>query len=202
MRIIAGTKRGMKLACPETLETRPITDRIKESLFNVLRHYDLLADSTVADLFCGVGSLGLEALSRGARFATFVEKSANITPSLERNIAQAGFADRSKIVRDSAFRVGAPVGREGHKYDLIFLDPPYAQTRQADETSPLASLFGILQRQVTPCGIVILRTEREVPIPEKHGAFEVIDTRLWGSMAIRLFQLIDDKHREMMSHDA
>ena len=74
MRIIAGTKRGMKLVSPETRVTRPITDRVKESLFNVLQNYDLLAGARVADLFCGVGSLGLEALSRGAAFVTFVER--------------------------------------------------------------------------------------------------------------------------------
>jgi 16S rRNA (guanine966-N2)-methyltransferase len=174
----------MALVCPETLETRPITDRIKESLFNVLANYDLLAGSTVADLFCGVGSLGLEALSRGAVFATFVEQSPNIAPSLEQNIAKAGFAAQSKVVKANAFRVGAP----GRPHDLVFLDPPYATTRDAGEDSPLASLFQVLEKQVTPRGVVVLRTEREVEVPDRYGAFQVADKRLWGSMAIRLFQ--------------
>ena len=78
MRIIAGTRRGMKLLIPDTRETRPITDRVKESLFMILQNYDLLAGARVADLFCGVGSLGLEAISRGAASVTFVEKSFEI----------------------------------------------------------------------------------------------------------------------------
>ena len=77
MRIIAGTKRGMKLLSPKGYETtRPVTDRVKESLFNVLYNYDMPDDKIVADLFCGTGSFGLEALSRGAKEVTFVEKDA------------------------------------------------------------------------------------------------------------------------------
>jgi 16S rRNA (guanine(966)-N(2))-methyltransferase RsmD len=188
MRIIAGTKKGMTLACPRTLETRPITDRIKESLFNVLTSYELLTDSAVADLFCGVGSLGLEALSRGAAFATFVEKSPNITPFLEQNITKAKFAGQSKVIKSDAFIVGAP----GRRHDLVFVDPPYATSRQTDEVSPLARLFKVLEHQVVNRGVVVVRTEREVEVPDSLGTFQVVDTRLWGSMAIRLFQALGE----------
>jgi len=117
MRIIAGTKRGMKLSCPKTYDTRPITDRVKESLFSVLTNYDLLDGARVADLFCGVGSLGLEALSRGAAFVTFVEKSPEIAAFLEKNIARAGFVKESRVVRAGAFRIGAPVVSADEKHD-------------------------------------------------------------------------------------
>jgi 16S rRNA (guanine966-N2)-methyltransferase len=186
MRIIAGTKRGTVLVCPRTLETRPITDRIKESLFNVLANYELLAGSVVADLFCGVGSLGLEALSRGAAFVTFVEKSPNIVPSLEQNIAKTGFVSQSKVVKVDAFHAGAP----DRQHDLVFVDPPYATSQETDSHSALAALFGVLERQVTPRGVVVLRTERKVEVPDRLGAFQVADKRLWGSMAIRLFQVL------------
>ena len=99
MRIIAGAKRGMKLLSPKTDVSRPITDRVKESLFSVLYKYDLPDGKIVADLFCGVGSLGLEALSRGAGFVTFVEKDQEIITVLKKNIARAGFADVSKIIK-------------------------------------------------------------------------------------------------------
>ncbi len=188
----------MALACPETLETRPITDRIKESLFNVLASYDLLAGRVVADLFCGVGSLGLEALSRGAAFATFVEQSPNIAPYLEQNIAKAGFAAQSKVLRSNAFRVGAP----GRPHNLVFVDPPYATTRDTGATSSLASLFQVLERQVTPGGVVVVRTEREVEVPDNFGAFKVADTRLWGSMALRLFQNVGATHASPDSGEA
>jgi 16S rRNA (guanine966-N2)-methyltransferase len=188
MRIIAGTKRGMKLFSPTTDVTRPITDRIKESLFNVLANYELLQGARVADLFSGVGSLGLEALSRGAVFVTFVEKDAEVLEVLEKNIAKAGFAAQSRIVRASAFRVGAPVGPEGQRYDLIFVDPPYATTREVGEHSSLAELFGVLQDQIVPRGVVVVRTHRRVAPLEDYGPFHAVDRREWGTMSIVLLQ--------------
>jgi 16S rRNA (guanine966-N2)-methyltransferase len=119
MRIIAGAKRGMKLLSPprfclrqKTRGSRPITDRVKESLFSVLYKYDLPGGKMVADLFCGVGSLGLEALSRGAEFVTFVEKDPKVIATLRKNIEKAGFAGESKVIRADAFKIGAPVGED------------------------------------------------------------------------------------------
>jgi 16S rRNA (guanine966-N2)-methyltransferase len=187
MRIIAGTKRGMKLVSPRTDVTRPITDRVKQSLFDVLQSYGLLAGARVADLFSGVGSLGLEALSRGAAFVTFVEKNGEIIEVLEKNIEKAGFGERSRIVHASAFRVGAPVGTGG-PYDLVFVDPPYASTREVGGGSSLADLINILRNQVTPRGVVVVRTHRSVALLEDYGPFHVVDRRQWGTMAVVLLQ--------------
>ncbi len=187
MRIIAGTKRGMKLFSPETKETRPITDRVKQSLFDVLVNYDLLSGARVADLFSGVGSLGLEALSRGAAFVTFVEKSGEIIKVLEKNIEKAGFGERSRVVHASAFRVGASVGA-GERYDLVFVDPPYVSTQEVGGGSSLADLFDILQNQVNPHGIVVVRTHRSVAVLEDYGLFHAVDRRQWGTMAVVLLQ--------------
>jgi 16S rRNA (guanine966-N2)-methyltransferase len=188
MRIIAGTKRGMKLFSPTTNVTRPITDRIKESLFNVLANYGLLQGARAADLFSGVGSLGLEALSRGAAFVTFVEKNAEVIEILEKNIAKAGFAERCRVVRANAFRVGAPVGPAGQRYDLVFIDPPYATTREVGERSSLAELLQILQDQIVPRGVVVVRTHRRAVPLEDYGPFHVVDRRAWGTMSIVLLQ--------------
>ena len=89
MRIIAGSKKGMKLLSPQTQSSRPITDRVKESLFSVLYKYDLPGGAIVADVFSGVGSMGLEALSRGAEFVTFVEKDPKVITVLKQNIEKA-----------------------------------------------------------------------------------------------------------------
>jgi len=188
MRIIAGTKRGMKLIPPTTQETRPITDRVKESLFMILHNYDLLAGAKAADLFCGVGSLGLEAISRGAASVTFVEKSAEVAAILEKNIAKAGFGDRSRVVRDSAFRVGAPVGPGGERYDLVFVDPPYAATQDVGAGSSLAELLRILEGQVVPRGVVVVRTHRDAPPLDDYGPFHAVDRREWGTMSVVLLQ--------------
>jgi 16S rRNA (guanine966-N2)-methyltransferase len=195
MRIIAGTKRGMRLFSPETKATRPITDRVKESLFNVLQNYDLLAGARVADLFCGVGSLGLEALSRGAVSVTFVEKSAEVIAILEKNIAKAGFGSQSRVVRASAFRVGAPAGPGGERYDLVFVDPPYATTQEVGEHSSLADLLHVLQNQVVPRGVVVVRTRRSSPVLEDYGPFHAVDRRQWGTMSIVLLQAKVDEQQ-------
>jgi len=187
MRIIAGTKRGMKLFSPKTNETRPITDRVKQSLFDVLANYDLLSGARVADLFSGVGSLGLEALSRGAVFVTFVEKNGEVIEVLEKNIAKAGFGERSRVVHAGAFRVGAPVGA-GERYDLVFVDPPYASTQEVGSGSSLADLLDVLRDQVVPRGIVVVRTQRRVTLLEDYGPFHVVDRRQWGTMAVVLLQ--------------
>jgi 16S rRNA (guanine966-N2)-methyltransferase len=188
MRIIAGARRGMKLLIPDTRETRPITDRVKESLFMVLQNYDLLAGARVADLFCGVGSLGLEAISRGAVFATFVENSPEIADVLEKNIAKAAFEKQSRVVRASAFSVGAPVGPGGERHDLVFVDPPYAMTREVGPGSSLADLLRILQGQVVPRGVVVVRTERDSRPFDEYGSFHAVDRRDWGTMSIVLLQ--------------
>lgn len=194
MRIIAGTKRGMKLVSPKTKETRPITDRVKQSLFDVLVNYDLLAGARVADLFCGLGSLGLEALSRGAAFVTFVENNGEVIEVLEENIDKAGFGERSRVVHAGAFRVGAPLGG-GERYDLVFVDPPYASTREVGDGSSLADLLDVLRDQVARRGVVVVRTHRSVALLEDYGPFHVVDRRQWGTMAVVLLQASGDEQQ-------
>jgi 16S rRNA (guanine966-N2)-methyltransferase len=194
MRIIAGTKRGMKLFSPTTKETRPITDRVKQSLFDVLVNYDLLAGARVADLFCGVGSLGLEALSRGVAFVTFVEKNGEVIEVLKKNIAKAGFGERSRVVHASAFRIGAPLGG-GERYDLVFVDPPYASTREVGDGSSLADLLAVLRNQVAPRGVVVVRTHRNVALLDDYGPLHVVDRRQWGTMAVVLLQARGDEQQ-------
>ncbi len=195
MRIIAGTKRGMKLVSPDTDATRPITDRVKESLFNVLQNYDLLAGARVADLFCGVGSLGLESLSRGAVFVTFVEKNDEVLAVLGENIAKAGFGTQSRVVRASAFCEGAPIGPDGGRYDLVFVDPPYATTEEVGTHSSLAELLQVLQNQVVAKGVVVVRTHRRVAVLDDYGLFHAVDRRQWGTMSIVLLQAKADEQQ-------
>jgi len=204
MRIIAGAKRGMKLLSPKTQDSRPITDRVKESLFSVLYKYDLPTERTVADLFCGVGSLGIEALSRGAQFVTFVENDLKTIAVLEKNIEKAGFVKESKVIRANAFKTGAPVdfirrpvrrstskvgslGKGGeHKYDLIFVDPPYSTTKDVGKNSRLSGLLNLLSEQSAADGIVVVRTHRRTELLEQYGRFEVIERRQWGTMAVTI----------------
>ncbi len=188
MRIIAGAKRGMKLLSPKTQGSRPITDRVKESLFSVLYKYGLPAERTVADLFCGVGSLGIEALSRGAQFVTFVEKDPKIIAVLKKNIEKAGFLKVSKVIRANAFKPGAPVDEQ--RYGLIFVDPPYSATRDVGKNSQLNGLLNLLSEQSAADGIVVVRTHRHAELLEQYGRFELIDRRQWGTMAVTILQAV------------
>lgn len=189
MRIIAGTKRGMKLFAPKSDSTRPIIDRVKESLFSVIYKYDMPGGCVVADLFSGTGSMGLEALSRGAQSVTFVEKDPKVIEILKRNIEKAQFVAESKVIRGNAFKMGAPVDFEGQKYDLVFVDPPYAMSRDTEQGSQLAELLSILCNQLAKNGIVAVRTEKRVNLLEEYDTLKIIDRRVWGTMAITLLQV-------------
>jgi len=176
------------LLSPKAQVSRPITDRVKESLFSVLYKYDLPNGKRIADLFCGVGSLGLEALSRGAGFVTFVEKEPKIIAILEKNIEKAGYAGESKVIRANAFKIGAPLDFDQQKYDLIFVDPPYSATRDVGVDSSLSRLLTLLGEQVSPDGIVVVRAERRTELLEQYGRFQIIDRRRWGTMAVTILK--------------
>ena len=176
----------MNLLTPKSQVSRPITDRVKESLFSVLYQYDLPNGAMVADLFCGVGSLGLETLSRGAKFVTFVEKDPKIILILNKNIEKAGFVKESKVVRANAFAIGAPTRSGQDLYDLVFVDPPYSATMNAGEVSALAGLLDILGDQTTAGGIVIVRTSRQVSLLERYGPFRIEERRQWGTMTVAI----------------
>ena len=190
MRIIAGSKRGMKLLSPATRASRPITDRVKESLFSILYKYKLPADAIVGDLFCGVGSLGLESLSRGARFVTFVERDLKTVATLEKNIEKAGFVQNSKVITTDAFRVAPAVGTGEEDYNLIFVDPPYADSMDAGADSPLAVLLDLWVDQTAADGIAVVRTSREVNLLDRYGSFQTEDRREWGTMAVTILSKI------------
>lgn len=129
MRIITGTAKGTKLFTLEGDATRPTSERAKEALFSVLQ-FDI-EGRRVLDLFAGSGQLGLEALSRGAEFCTFVDSSADAIGIVRKNIEKTHFADKSKThIADYRNYLRKSDGREG--YDIIFLDPPYASVALTD----------------------------------------------------------------------
>jgi len=186
MRIIAGSKRGMSLFSPETEVSRPILDRVKGSLFSVLYNYGLPQDKRVADLFCGVGSLGLEAISRGAVSVTFIEKDQRILEILKRNIEKAGFGKQSKVIRADVFKVGAAASADEQIYDIIFVDPPYPLTKDAGAGSLLGGLLVLLDMRLAAKGIVIVRTEEHTRLLERYGKLSIIEQRKWGTMTITI----------------
>jgi 16S rRNA (guanine966-N2)-methyltransferase len=137
-------------------------------------------------LFCGVGSLGLEALSRAAKSVTFVEQNPRIIATLKKNIDKAGFVKNSKVIKADAFSVGAPINE--HQYDLVFVDPPYARTSDVGLGSLLSRLMNVLQKQVAPDGIVVVRTNERTKLLDRYDEFRIIDRRKWGTMAVTILR--------------
>lgn len=121
MRVIAGTARSLRLKTPEGMDTRPTTDRIKETLFNMLQPY--LADAVFIDLYSGSGGIGIEALSRGARHAYFVENNRNAITCITENLQFTRFTDRATVLRQDV--LSALPGIHEKEADVIFMDPPY-----------------------------------------------------------------------------
>jgi len=179
----------MKLLAPGTHETRPITDRAKEALFSVLYKYDIIEGGCVADLFSGTGSMGLESLSRGAKYATFIEQNPKVVAILKRNIEKAAFVKESKVIKANVFKVGAPVTADIEKYDLVFVDPPYVMSTDSKAGSRVAKLLMLLNDQLGPGGLVIVRTHKRSELDERYGKLELIDNRKWGTMGVAIFQL-------------
>ena len=127
MRIVGGQFRGRTLATPKTLAVRPTADRLREALFNILVHAygDPVAGARVLDLFAGTGALGLEALSRGAAFALFIDDAAEARALMRENVEALGLGGMSRIFRRDATKLGAAHPVE--PFSLVFLDPPYRQ---------------------------------------------------------------------------
>lgn len=172
MRVIAGKAKGRKLRSVPGDIARPITDRVKESLFNILG--DEVVGALFLDLFAGTGSVGIEALSRGARRAVFVECSQRAIETIKENLKITGLAEQAKVVRDDVFRFLAREPAE--KFDLIYIAPPqykglWAETLRAlDETSFLTE-GGLAIAQIFPKEYQDLELK----------SLELVDQRRYGS---------------------
>ncbi len=178
MRIIAGEHRGRKLLAPEGDVTRPVTDRVKQSLFDILA--PRLAEARVYDCFAGTGSMGLECLSRGAAAITFFEADRSARQKLEANIAAMDDEKRCRIIPGDLFRwfeKDIPTVR----VDLIFLDPPYRFLRERpDELLKLAERFAT--DHLTPEGIVVFRHDIQDTL--ELSPLRQYDLREYGGMML------------------
>jgi 16S rRNA (guanine966-N2)-methyltransferase len=120
MRVVAGELRGRSIEAPPGRDTRPTTDKVREAVFNALGSVDLVRDAVVADLYAGSGALGIEALSRGAAEAVFVERDRTALRVLRDNLHALGLDDRSRVLQGDAFSLAGRISA-----DLVLADPPY-----------------------------------------------------------------------------
>lgn len=178
MRIIGGTFRGHPLRAPKGA-TRPTTDRTREAIFNLVQHRVTLPGARVLDLFAGSGALGLEALSRGATAAAFVEQRGQALGTVRHNAAALGVADRCTLLRADALRFLGAIPNAA--YDLVFADPPYALA-DLDRLPDLALPY------LAPDGLLVLEHGADHTF-EHHAALET--SRAYGQTTVSLFRPTD-----------
>jgi 16S rRNA (guanine966-N2)-methyltransferase len=182
MRIIAGEFRSRKILPPARDTTRPITDRVKQSLFDILA--PRIEGAHVYDCFAGTGSMGLESLSRGAARATFFEADRSAAALLRKNIDSLGVQNRSRIVDRDLFKWfdTTPPPKQDDQAGVIFLDPPYRFLNERADA--LRALAARLAAHLAPSGVVVFRHDAKDAL-ELHPLRE-IDRRQYGGMMIKL----------------
>jgi len=177
VRIVAGTARGRRLEAPRGPGTRPTGDKVRGAVMNLLGQF--FEGGRVLDLYAGSGALALEALSRGCARATCVENDPGAGEALARNAAACGFSDRVELRRQ---RVEEALGRlPGGAFDLVFLDPPYAE----GPDRALAALPPLL----APGAVVVAEHERRRPPADRHGRLRLADRRAYGDTGISIYRL-------------
>lgn len=183
MRIVGGTHKGQKLNTPNSTETRPTTDRVREAMFNkithgVTKHFENfeLEGANVLDLFAGTGALGLEALSRGARFAVFVEEAIEPRGLIRRNIEQLEFTGITKLFRRDATNLG-PMKRFQF-FNLVFIDPPYNKGLGEKAISSV-----INDKWLADEALIILEESKSATITWPDG-IELLDEKNYGDTTL------------------
>lgn len=182
MRIVAGKNRGTKLAAPENWTTRPTADRTRESLFGILEgggHGDPLTDALVLDVFAGTGALGLEALSRGAAEAVFIESDREAVAALRQNIARLRVEDVSTVIEGDVRKLHRKAPRPA---DLILMDPPYKEGLGAPALDRLHECGWIGTET-----LIVIECEKS-EILEVPEWLEELEARRYGKARVNFFR--------------
>ena len=175
MRIISGNFKGRKILTPDDIKTRPLKDLTKESIFNILKHsnkFDIeIKNSTVLDLFAGVGSFGIECLSNEAKYVTFVENYNGVLPILKKNLSNLKLDKKYEIIEQNIF-TGLKLAKSN--YDIIFLDPPY---KDKNISELIDKIFEI--NLLSKSGIIV--THRNKNVKDKYSKnFRILEEKTYG----------------------
>ncbi len=180
MRVISGNARGKKLVSLEGMNTRPTLDRVKEALFNIIQ-FDI-ADKDILDLFAGSGAIGIEAISRGAKSATFCDNSIDAVKIIKKNIENTKSKNRATVINKDYSLALKQLEKENKQFDIIYLDPPY-KTDFANKAIEEIISLNLLSKD----GIIIVETDdnkKDETINTKN--IEIFDKRKYGR-AILIF---------------
>jgi 16S rRNA (guanine(966)-N(2))-methyltransferase RsmD len=188
MRIISGTSKGRKLVTPRSQSLRPTSDRVKESIFNILQ--DEIVGKVVLDLFAGTGNLGIEALSRGAKKTIFVEKGRQALRLIQRNLTQFGLEERSEILPKDANRAIGILKQKGESFDLILMDPPY-QKGLIQKTLMKLNSYPIYHKD----SILVIEHDRREPLSTVMDGWNLIRQRRIGDTVISFLTPQGENHK-------
>jgi len=181
LRVISGSARGIALKAPDGMNTRPTTDRVKENLFNMIQNE--IRDKTVLDLFSGSGALAIEALSRGAKEAVLVEPDKRCYTVISENLKRTHLAEHARILQSAAEPGIQVLQREGRRFDLVFMDPPYQQGWVVMTLNQLVE-SGVL----FPGAMVIAEHETTDTIPDNVGNLCRIKEKKYGRTTLSLYR--------------
>ena len=185
MRVIAGTAKGIRLAAPKGREVRPTLDRVREALFSILA--PRVGGARFLDLFAGTGANGIEALSRGAASAVFVDSDVRSLEIVRRNLEAARLSEKAEVRRLELPRGLATLSREGGRYDIVFADAPYGLAREAPDVY-LRLLEGVSGGGILgDDGIVVVEHDARVKLPGAAGGLSCFREARYGGTGLTLF---------------
>lgn len=185
MRVIGGTARGRRLLAPRGLDTRPTSDKVKEALFSILAGmFGPLDGSSVLDVFAGTGNLGIEAMSRGAGQAVFIDAGREAAAVLAKNLDATGFSDRSTILAQDFRAAFTRLERAGQNFRLVFLDPPYGKGLLEKSLDQLAE-----STLLDEGAVVVAELSSREEIGSDFGSLHQCDRRVYGDTALTFFTL-------------
>lgn len=176
MKVITGTARGAKLITAEGLEVRPTTDMVKQAIFNIIQFE--IEGRRVLDLFAGSGQLGIEALSRGAAHAVFVDVSRQSVEIIKTNLEHTRLADKAEVVTSD---FAAYLQRCGERFDIAVLDPPYGK-------GLASAALPLLARVMQNTGVIVCETAKTDQMPDSAGGFSLQRTYAYGKIAVSVYR--------------
>lgn len=188
MRVISGLRRGKKLKTVKGMLTRPTSDRVKEGVFNVLR--EKIPGSRILDLFAGTGNIGIEALSRGAEEAFFVEKNPQAFKVLKTNVEECDFNKASNLYLMDAFVALKVFKKNNLNFNLIYLDPPYKFSNLEKIIKQIIE-FSLLANE----GVVVVETGKNTNLPCGFLNLHKIKESVYGDTKVTYYQLMKEEER-------
>lgn len=186
MRVISGECKGRPLKAVPGQSTRPTTDKIKESLFNIIGPY--FDGGTGLDLYGGSGGLGIEALSRGMENMIFVDRDHKASETIKMNLKACRYEEKAEVYKIESQRALKALKKREFQFDLVLLDPPYARQRIADDMEKLDE-YGLLKKEVQ----VVAEHDPSVILPAVIGRLERVREETYGSTKLSLYRLKEEE---------